>query len=228
MQLFDQLLQFPLFQGMSRDDLSQVAERTKFDFLKLQPGNTIVAEDDTATHLHFLLAGTVITDTTSDDRSYSVTEYAEAPLMLQPEVLFGYNQRYTRTSKAYTQVSLLRLDKKEVTRLSQEFMVFRINLLNIFATQSQRAARQPWRRTPTTLRDRIVMFFNQHCVHPVGQKIFHILMNTLAAELNDSRLNVSRQLNALERNGLIVLKRGMVVIPHLEALNGVRPVHQGV
>jgi hypothetical protein len=31
LQLYDQLLQFPLFQGMSRDDLSQVAGHTKFD-----------------------------------------------------------------------------------------------------------------------------------------------------------------------------------------------------
>ena len=34
LQIYDQLLQFPLFLGMSRDDLSQVAAHTKFDFVK--------------------------------------------------------------------------------------------------------------------------------------------------------------------------------------------------
>lgn len=219
MQLFDQLLQFPLFQGMSRDDLSQVAERTKFDFMKLQEGETIVAVGDRARHLYFLLSGTVSVVTQADDRSYRVTELTDAPLILQPEALFGYNQRYTRTFKTHTPVNLLRLDKREVTRLSDEFMVFRINLLNIFATMSQHAAQQPWLPAPTTLRERIIKFFYQHCMHPAGPKTFHILMNTLANELNDSRLNVSRQLNAMEREELIVLKRGQIVIPHLEKIS---------
>ena len=34
LQIYDQLLQFPIFLGMSRDDLSQVAAHTKFDFVK--------------------------------------------------------------------------------------------------------------------------------------------------------------------------------------------------
>ena len=222
MQLFDQLLQFPLFQGMSRDDLSLVAERTKFDFMKLQSGNIVIAEDDSAQHLYFLLSGTLSAETAADDRSYKVTEQVNAPFMMQLESLFGYNQRYTRTFKAMTDAGVLRLEKKEVVRLSEEFLVFRINLLNILATQSQRAARQHWHRCPQTLRERIVRFFNQHCLYPAGSKKFFILMNTLANELNDSRLNVSRQLNAMEREQLLVLRRGQIEIPHLEVMSGVK------
>ena len=35
LQIYDQLLQFPLFQGMSRDDLEIVAGHTRFGFSKL-------------------------------------------------------------------------------------------------------------------------------------------------------------------------------------------------
>ena len=41
LQLYDQLLQFPLFQGMSRDDLARVAGHTKFGFLKFANGQTM-------------------------------------------------------------------------------------------------------------------------------------------------------------------------------------------
>ena len=96
-QLFDQLLQFPLFLGMSRDDLSQIAGHTKLDFLKEPAHSVLYRSDTTCTHLCFLLSGTVTAETRSDDGSYSLTEQMSAPVILQPEALFGYQQRYTHT-----------------------------------------------------------------------------------------------------------------------------------
>ena len=55
-------------------------------------------------------------------------------------------------------------------------------------------------------------------MYPAGQKAFFMLMEHLADELNDSRLNVSRVLNQLQREGLVELHRGRVVIPQLERL----------
>ena len=55
-------------------------------------------------------------------------------------------------------------------------------------------------------------------MYPAGQKVFFMLMEHLADELNDSRLNVSRVLNQLQREGLVELHRGRVVIPQLERL----------
>lgn len=43
-------------------------------------------------------------------------------------------------------------------------------------------------------------------------------MNRLANELNDSRLDISRALNALQHEGKIVLRRGRVEIPQMERL----------
>ena len=43
-------------------------------------------------------------------------------------------------------------------------------------------------------------------------------MTRLAEEVNDSRLNVSIQLNAMEDEGLITLQRGIITIPALEKL----------
>ena len=96
--------------------------------------------------------------------------------------------------------------------------MFRLNLLNIFATQTQKTSRLLWQHVPDSLEDRIVRFFAQHCIYPAGPKVFHILMNRLADELNDSRLDVSRALNALQREGKIVLHRGRVEIPQMERL----------
>ena len=218
LQIFDKLLQFPLFQGMSRDDLELVAGHTRFGFSKVVEGKTVVKEGMACTHLCFLINGTIRVESRSDDRTYRVVEQMQAPYILQPEAIFGYNQRYTQTVVAQTDTSFITIDKDEVVRLSEDFLVFRLNLLNIFATQAQKLSHQPWRQCPSSLRERIIRFLVQHCVYPAGPKTFHILMNQLADELNDSRLNVSRALNQMQHDGLLKLYRGRIEIASLERL----------
>ena len=117
-----------------------------------------------------------------------------------------------------TDVNLLTIAKEEMLRLLEDFLVFRLNLVNQFATQTQKHIHQTWRRCPLTLRDRVIRFLTQHCIYPAGQKSFYILMERLAEELNDSRLNVSRVLNRLQAEGLLELHRGRIDIPQLERL----------
>lgn len=218
LQLYDQLLQFPLFQGMSRDDLAHVAGHTRFDFLKQAPQRVIVSDGEPCTHLYFLLSGTITVETEAADHGYTVSEQLAAPYILQPEAVFGYHQRFTHTFRSLDGVSMLRLDRQEVVRLSEQLLVFRINLLNLFATQTQKLLRQQWQRPPESLTERVVRFLASHCIQPTGVKTFHILMNRLAAEVGDSRLDVSRVLNRLQDEGLLTLHRGRIEIPQMERL----------
>lgn len=216
LQIYEKLLQFSLFQGMSRDDLELVTGHTRFGFIKVPQGKTVVKEGTACTHVYLLISGTIRVINSSDDHSYTVEEEMQAPFVLQPEAIYGYNQRYTQTFITLTDASFITIDKDEVGRLSEDFLVFRLNLLNIFATQTQKLSRQPWRQCPKTLRDRIIRFFVLHCTYPAGAKTFYILMNQLADELNDSRLNISRELNSMQYDGLLILHRGRIEIPSLE------------
>ena len=218
LQLYDHLLQFPLFQGMSRDNLALVPGHTKFGFLKYAAGQTLVSDGDSCTQLYFLLSGSLRAESYADDHSYSVDEQFAAPYMLQPEAIFGYNQRFTHTFTAITEVSLIAIEKAEVMRLSEQFLVFRLNLLNIYATQAQKMLRQSFRHHPESLAERIVRFLSQRCIYPAGPKTFHILMTQLASEVGDSRLDVSRALNQLQRDGLLRLYRGRIEVPQMEHL----------
>lgn len=220
LQLFEQLLKFPLFQGMSRGDLEQIAGHTRLDFIKHPSGKVILHDGEPSTHLYFLLSGTLEMTTVSDDHSYSVTEQLQAPCLLQPESIFGYQQRYTATFSTLAPSSFMLIDKQEVMRLSSQLLVFRINLLNIYATQTQKQNRQHWRRYPASLEERIVRFFVCHCTYPAGPKTLRILMTQLALEVGDSRLDVSRALNRMAAQHLLILHRGRIEIPQLECLLG--------
>lgn len=218
LKIYDQLLQFPLFQGMSHDDLEIVAGHIRFGFTKVPAGKRIVIAGNPCNQLLFVISGTVKIEQYADDGGFSLQEHMAAPYVIQQEAIFGYYQRYTRTVLSQTNVSLLTIDKEEVLRLLEDFLVFRLNFVNHCATQMQKLSQQLWRTPAHTLRDRVIRFLVSHCSYPAGSKTFFILMERLALELNDSRLNISRVLNQLQHDGLVELHRGRIVIPQLERL----------
>ena len=218
LQLYDHLLRFQLFQGLNRNELLQMAGNTKFGFRKEDVGITVAQRGDTCRQLLFLVSGTLQLTTYSDDDSYSLTERLTAPWLLQPEVLFGAAPRFTGTSVTLEPCHFITLSKDEVMRLAADFLIIRLNLMNMLATMAQKRARQPWRRVASSLRERFIRFVMDHSAYPAGPKTLHILMTRLAADLSDSRLDVSRMLNGLQDAGLITLHRGRIEIPSLEKL----------
>lgn len=218
LRLYDSLQQFPLFQGLSRAELLQLAGQTKFGFLKLPEGKTVVREDDTCNQLLFLISGRLALTTYSDDRRYFVEEQLSAPWLIQPEALFGAHPHYTCSVSTMVESHFITLSKDEVMRLLDDFLIIRLNYLNMIATLAQRRGRFQWRRCSENLRQRVVRFFVDHCQYPAGSKQFRILMTQLAMEVGDSRLDVSNVLNAMQKDELIILHRGRIEIPSLERL----------
>ena len=236
LQLYDHLLQFPLFQGLSRAELLQMAGNTKFGFLKVAPGKPIVSDGELCTQLFFLIGGTLTLITRSDDHGYSIVEPLSAPWLLQPEALFGLSPRFSCTAMAGSEACgrearpgsgprtadtashFITLSKDEMLRLLDDFLIIRLNFLNIMATVAQRRSRQAWHRSSPGLRSRIVRFLTEHCAYPAGPKTVNILMERLAMEMNDSRRDVSQVLNAMQAESLLTLHRGKIEIPSLERL----------
>ncbi len=215
---YDQLLKFQLFQGLSRTELLQLAGQTKFGFTKVKDGVLVVRDGDICRELWFLVKGRLQLTSQSDDHAYAFVEEVSSPWLLQPEALFGASPRFSISAQAISDAHFILLSKDEVLRLLNDFLVFRLNMLNILATQSQRRAHRLWRVAPRTLRDRIVAFLLVHSVYPAGRKTVRILMTRLAQEVNDSRLDVSRELNKMQDEQLLILRRGRIEVPLLERL----------
>ena len=217
-QLYDHLLKFQLFQGLSRTELLQMAGNTKFGFLKLPADTQVLTAGSPCEQLFFLISGCLSLTTRSVDGGYVVVEELSAPWIIQPDVLFGASPRFTCSARTVSESHFITLSKQEVLRLLDSFLIVRLNLLNLLATLSQRRQLQQWRRPPLTLRGRIVRFLYDHSTYPAGYKEFRILMTRLADEVGDSRLDVSRSLNAMQDEGLLTLHRGRIVVPSLELL----------
>jgi CRP-like cAMP-binding protein len=218
LKIHEQLLQFTLFQGMSRAELMEVVGHTKLGFSKLPAERWLVKEGVPCTQLYLLTSGSLKVETVSDDHKCRVVETVKAPYIVQPERLFGLSQQFSSSFKTQSACNFITLDKQEVLLLLDTQLVFRLNLLNLLAAEAQRLRHSFWRPAPQSLRSMLVRFFFSRCIYPAGAKTFYVLMNQLAAELNDSRLDVSRALNGMEADGLLTLHRGRIEIPMLERL----------
>lgn len=217
-RLYDSLLVLPLFLGMSRNDLQEAVGSTRFYFKKTDAGETIVQEGEICQRLFFLITGEITVITEADDHGYQIEEDIMAPEIFQLERIFGLTQRFTHTYVAKSNCSLMSISKQELSKLSEFYEIFRINLLNVISTQMQKNNRQIFHVPPKSLIERIIRFFELHCIHPAGEKTFHIKMTRLAQELNTKRLYISQALNEMQSEGLLTLSRGKIQVPALEKL----------
>lgn len=218
MSIFQRLVQTPIFQGMSNDDLSHVVSYVKFDFYRVAAGETIVVEGELSNQLLLISTGDISVKHTAADHGYSITEYFRAPCQVQPERLFGRMPYYASTVKALTDVNVIALPKAELLSLCADFLVVRLNMLNILSTTIQRLDSFPWQAHHSNLEEAFIAFVCHRCLRPAGRKNINIKMIRLAYELDATRLRISRMLRQLRSRGLIDYSRGQIIIPSLERL----------
>lgn len=218
MKLYDSLQSSPLFQGLTSDNLLQIIGQTKFTFRKIAAGDIIKKEGDPCRRLALVTNGQAKSIAHADDHGYSIEENVAAPYMLQPECVFGLQLHYTRTFIATTTCDTVEIDKNDLMRISDEFIIFRMNLINYISALSQKTTRKLWHPTPADARNRIVYFIKQHCSTPTGPKTMRIKMTRLAQETGLGRRAVSETLNTMQDENLLTFSRGIIEIPHIEAL----------
>lgn len=216
--MMERLQLLPLFQGMAHSDMIWMMEKLRFDFAKVPEGNYIVKQDDSCQSLIFVLNGEVMMETESPNGDYRFYEKIRIPSVLQPEMLFGPQTRFTHSFQATEETNLLKVTKQEFWNYLIGNEVFRLNYINMLSARAQNAQKALWNTNGGTLEQRIIRFILQLCARPTGEKKLKIRMEDLAFELNETRLNISRILNNLEKQELVVLKRSMIEIPHMEKL----------
>ncbi len=203
---------------MSSDELHQVVAHTRFEFIKLAKGKRVVKAGEVCHHLYLLTNGSLTAETVSPDGAYRVEEDIQPPYIIQPERFAGISQRHTATFTTSSESHIIAINKREATLLTERFTVFRMNMIGMFASRTQTLIDDEWSAPPPSLRAAIVRFLRHHSMTQDGTKRFHILMNRLAQEVNDSRLNVSRTLNGMQKEGLIQLNRGCITVFEMKNL----------
>ena len=127
--------------------------------------------------------------------------------MIEPHSLFGKRPSYKATYTAKDEVSLLTIDKQYLYGVLDKHEVFRMNLFNLLSNKAEQLHEHIWSIRPQPLEGRLAHFVRSLCTTPHGPKVLRIRMDDLAALLDETRLNISRVLNAWQQSGLIEMRR---------------------
>ena len=87
--MYDVLLQLPIFQGVSRNKISELIEKMRFHFLKYPDGEKIVTSGEECNHLKFLISGEIKSELITQNEKMKISEKLQAPNVIAPEHLFG-------------------------------------------------------------------------------------------------------------------------------------------
>jgi len=216
--MYDTLLSLPLFQGMSQADFNSLLQKIRLDFVRYESGSAIISSGDRCSSLAFLINGTVESSRQGMNGQFTFMEQIEAPYLIEPYSMFGRVGSYQRSYTSVTPCSFLMVDKQYIYTELGKYNICRMNLLNILSGRVQQLNSHIWSLDGMTLRERIIRFIKGLSDIQSGQKQLAIKMNDLATLMDATRLNVSKELNNMEADGIISLRRKEILIPALENL----------
>ena len=212
------LTSLPLLQGVSASDIAQILSNVKYSEHHIKAGMTFIRQDNICQHLTFLIEGSMRCNTLSRDAKYTFSEYLEATMVIEPDILYGIQRQHASTYTALSDCFFLTLPKNDVNRMMADIEVFRFNYLNLLSTLAIRRREATMPIPNTNLRSRIIRFMANHATTPFGRKKFTIRMSDMGNYLDVSRVLVSNVVHELNDEGLIKMGRGTIEIPALEAL----------
>ncbi len=219
-RMYDTLNSIPLFQGMNGRDLNQVITRMQLGIECLQAGNVFHEQGELCQHLAVLIDGMMTATVLSPDGSYSLTEYLQGPVVLEPDILYGIQRTWGCTYTAAGTCHLMLIPKMLVSRMITTMEVFRINYLNTVCTLAARRRQSVWEGDPTpSVRDRIAHFIRSHALQRRGHVTLTIRMSTLGQYVGGTRALVSVALHAMQEEGLLTVGRGHIEVPDIETLH---------
>ncbi len=199
--MFERLLQLPLFQGMTKKEIADVIEHVRLDFVKYETGEEIVMQDDPCKSLIYIING-----------KFSLTEDIPNIGVIEPYNMFGMMPRYSRTYIFKTAGTTLAIDKQMLLNHLMSSSIVRINMMNITCNRYHQVLKLMNDFPDNTVGEKITKFVLSYSSVPKGGKELHMKMTDLADIVHETRLNVSKALNAMQDAGLLELQRNKFTI----------------
>lgn len=211
--MYENLMCLPYFQGMSKDEITSILDKVKLEFKRHGNGELIAAQGSACDNLTLLIRGTVISKCLSPDKQYVLIEELTTPFAFEPYSLFGLSPFYRSSYYSKEECDTLTIKKSYLFNEFSKYDIFLINFLNLISQRAQQKNNQIWKQRPLSLHDKIIEFVAVRSESVEGSKTLQIKMDDLAAILGETRINISRALNAFQKKGLVELRRKEIYIP---------------
>ncbi len=136
--MYDILMQLPVFQGISADQLTEIIEKIPFHFSHCEKDDVILRRGESCDCITFILSGSVrMTSPSFDGRISTVQDFA-APYTMPFYNLFGAETHLHDTVVALEYTGIMQLDKTNFLKVLQSNKILLINVLNMLSTHAQK------------------------------------------------------------------------------------------
>ena len=136
--MYELLMQLPVFQGVSTEQLTGIIEKIPFSFSQYEPGEMIMMKGEECSSMTFILSGTVRTETPTFGNKVKIFQEFEGPYTMPFYNLFGAETHLHDTLVAVSRVGVMQLDKTNVLNVLQQNPILLINSMNMLCTNAQK------------------------------------------------------------------------------------------
>lgn len=135
---YDTVLELPLFQGLSMEQLTEIFAKIPFSFSQFMPGEVILKPNEEHDKVTFVLSGRVrLVQPTYHDRVKVIHDF-EAPFTLPFLYLFGVQNRSANHLEAVTEVGVMQVGKQVFLDMVQSNRIILVHVMNMLSTMAQR------------------------------------------------------------------------------------------
>lgn len=195
--MYQQLMQLPLFQGVSTDKITALVEKLPFHFLKFRNGEQIFAAGDPCTHMRFIVSGRVRLETPCDHLRVSMLQTLAMPHVLAAEYLFGRETTYPYHAYADGSCGILQLRKSDYIKMVNSDKVFLFNILNYLSSGSQRGVASLLSTDDGSVTERLAMVVDALAIPGATRVLLRYKQKDLCALLGTQRTTLMAALDKL-------------------------------
>lgn len=201
--MYQQLMQLPLFQGVSTEKITALVEKLPFHFLKFRNGEQIFAAGDPCTHIKFIVSGKVRLETAFPKLRVVMHQKVCSPHVLAAEYLFGRETTYPYTAISDGACGILQLRKSDYIKMISADKVFLFNILNYLSSGSQRSVQIPLAVTDGSVAERLAMFADALSISGATDIGFRYKQKDLCNLLGTQRTTLVSTLDKLSDQGIL-------------------------
>ena len=228
------LTRMPLLQGLSGQDLARLEEAHGLDMESIPPSRLpLLNQGNACTHLILVANGTLRRTHSTTDGRLALSAHSATPLAIEPESLYGLHCHYRDSYYAETELQIISIRKTDVGKFLMDVPIFRYNLLNYLSAVSHKQSMLMVPCPPRPVAEKFLHLLETLCHEDDTDITLSVKMTDLALYCEETRLTVSRMLNALACKQAISIARSTITIPSLRSLRahirgtGIQERHTG-
>lgn len=216
--MYQQLMQLPLFQGVSAEKITALVEKLPFHFLKYRNGEQVFAAGDPCTHIKFIVSGQVRLETAFSNLRVTMCQTISNPHVLAAEYLFGRDTVYPFTAISDGACGILQLRKSDYIKMITSDKVFLFNILNYLSSGSQRSLASPLSVKNGSAAERLANLVDALAISGAKDISFQYKQKDLCALLGTQRTTLVAMLDKLSEMEVLDYDSNKLTILDIQGL----------